>query len=194
MNKPQLHILIIYTNEGSLQPRHQQHILPVPVWSCRDLSLRLTILNHTREIVFIQSLRLKHKYRGITYQVELAFPFPVALVLFPYLAGWLIGSLATKCSKTPTAKIPRKNLIYCAAAVLVATLTYNIEIVESSYPVVIMVKSGSIVSVMIVGFICTRGRDHRNKLGKIKLITGALVTIGILLFCCFATDYKDGDK
>ena len=121
------------------------------------------------------------------------FEYPIALVIFPYLSGWLIGYLVKKCSRIPTTIIPRKNLVYCAGAVVTATLTYNIAIVETSYPVVIMVKSCSILSVMIVGVFCTRVRDQHNKLGKNKLIVGALVTMGIILFNLFAQQ-KQGDK
>lgn len=117
----------------------------------------------------------------------------MALVIFPYLAGWLIGFCVKKCSKIPTTEIPRKNVVYCAGAVVIATLTYNIAIVETSYPVVIMVKSCSILSVMIVGVFCTRVRDQHNKLGKNKLIVGALVTMGIILFNLYAKP-KEGDK
>ena len=49
-----------------------------------------------------------------------------------------------------------------------------------------MVKSCSILSVIIVGVFCSRVKDKQNKLGANKLVVGALVTIGILLFNIFA--------
>lgn len=56
-----------------------------------------------------------------------------------------------------------------------------------------MVKSCSILSVIIVGVFCSRVRDQHNKLGKNKLVVGALVTLGIFLFNYFAVN-KSGDK
>lgn len=56
-------------------------------------------------------------------------------------------------------KLPKKNLFYAGLAVAVGTITYNIAIVETSYPAVIMVKSCSILSVIIVGVCCSRVRD-----------------------------------
>jgi hypothetical protein len=105
--------------------------------------------------------------------------------MFPYLSGWITGTVVQKLSGAPSVKIPTKNLIYCAGTVFTATLTYNIAIVLTSYPIVIMVKSCSILSVIIVGVFCSRVKDKQNKLGANKLVVGALVTTGILLFNLF---------
>ena len=84
--------------------------------------------------------------------------------------------------------------MYCGGAVFIATLTYNIAIVETNYPIVIMVKSCSILSVIMVGVFCSRVRDQHNKLGKSKLVVGALVTTGILLFNIFAPSNPQENK
>jgi hypothetical protein len=42
---------------------------------------------------------------------------------------------------------------------MIGTLTYNIAILETSYPVVIMFKSCSILSAIIVGVFFSRVRD-----------------------------------
>ena len=49
--------------------------------------------------------------------------------MFPYLSGWITGTVVQKLSGAPSVKIPTKNLIYCAGTVFTATLTYNIAIV-----------------------------------------------------------------
>ena len=108
-------------------------------------------------------------------------------MIFPYLSGWLIGSLIKALTKKDTVEIPMKNLFLCSGAVFTATLTYNIAIVETNYPIVIMVKSCSILSVIVVGVFYSRVRDQKNKLGRSKLVVGALVTVGILLFNLFAS-------
>lgn len=106
--------------------------------------------------------------------------------MFPYLSGWIVGSAMTWFSGEAMTEIPRKNLIYCAVTIFTATLTYNIAIVETSYPIVIMVKSCSILSVIVVGVFFSRVKDKQNKLGKNKLVVGVLVTTGILLYNVFA--------
>lgn len=83
--------------------------------------------------------------------------------------------------------------MYTAAMVCIGTLTYNIAILEISYPIVIMVKSCSILSAIIVGVCCSRVSDHRLKLGPSKLIVGGLVTLGIFLFNHYTMEDK-GEK
>jgi drug/metabolite transporter (DMT)-like permease len=80
-----------------------------------------------------------------------------------------------------------------AAAVMIGILTYNIAILENSYPVIIMFKSCSILSAIIVGVYFSRVRDQKLKLGTNKLIVGGLVTIGIVLFNFFSMEDK-GEK
>lgn len=77
--------------------------------------------------------------------------------------------------------------------VLIGTLTYNIAILFTSYPVVIMFKSCSILSAIIVGVCFSRVRDERLKLGTNKLIVGALVSLGIFLFNYWSQEDK-GEK
>lgn len=114
------------------------------------------------------------------------------LLIFPYLTGWLVGKLWA--SKTgDIVWLPRKNLMYTASMVLIGTLTYNIAILFTSYPVVIMFKSCSILSAIIVGVCFSRVRDERLKLGTNKLIVGALVSLGIFLFNYWSQEDK-GEK
>lgn len=86
------------------------------------------------------------------------FKFPIVLLIFPYLTGWLVGRVWSDCTGT-IVWLPRKNLMYSAAAVCIGTLAYNIAILQTSYPVVIMFKSCSILSAIIVGVCFSRVRD-----------------------------------
>ena len=120
------------------------------------------------------------------------FKYPIVLLIFPYLTGWLVGSLWAK--KTgEVVELPRKNLMYTAAMVMVGTLTYNIAILFTSYPVVIMFKSCSILSAIIVGVCFSRVRDEKLKLGTNKLIVGGLVSVGIFLFNYYSLE-DQGEK
>lgn len=83
-------------------------------------------------------------------------------------------------------RVPRKNLIYCASAVCIGIFSYNQAMLDISYPIVIMVKSCSVLSAIIVGVFFSRVRDSHLKLGVNKLIVGALVTTGIMLFNFFS--------
>jgi hypothetical protein len=102
--------------------------------------------------------RLKRPYPSrFTGELD-DFKFPIILLIFTYLTGWLVGNLWAR-NTGEIIKLPRKNLIYSAAAVMIGTLTYNIAILETSYPVVIMFKSCSILSAIIVGVFFSRVRD-----------------------------------
>lgn len=109
--------------------------------------------------------------------------------MFPYLSGWVIGSITTCFSSKEPVKIPAKNLLYCSVTIFIAVLSYNTAIVETSYPIVIMVRSCSILSVAIVGVFFSRVKDTQNKLGKNKLVVGILVTMGILVYNVFGDSH-----
>lgn len=120
------------------------------------------------------------------------FRYPIVLLIFPYLTGWLVGKLwASKTGEIVW--LPRKNLMMTAAMVLIGTLTYNIAILFTSYPVVIMFKSCSILSAIIVGVCFSRVRDEKLKLGTNKLIVGGLVSVGIFFFNYYSMEDK-GEK
>ncbi len=51
-----------------------------------------------------------------------------------------------------------------------------------SFPLTIMVKSCNILSVILVGVLCSRVTDKKLKLGKKKIIIAIVVSIGIVMF------------
>lgn len=63
--------------------------------------------------------------------------------------------------------------------------TYNQAVRYASFPAVVMVKSCSLLSVILVGVFCSRVKDKSLKLGKSKMWIGLIVTIGIILFNYF---------
>ena len=64
-------------------------------------------------------------------------------------------------------------------------MTNNYAMILVSYPIVIMFKSCNILSVILVGVLCSRVTDSKLKLGSKKLIVAILVSIGIILFKVF---------
>lgn len=78
--------------------------------------------------------------------------------------------------------IPKQNLFFSAALVLGSGVSLTAAIYITDYPMVMMVKSCNILSVLLVGIFCSRVKDKNQKLGKKKLITGVFITVGILLY------------
>jgi hypothetical protein len=54
-----------------------------------------------------------------------------------------------------------------------------------SFPLTIMVKSCNILSVILVGVMCSRVTDRQLKLGPKKIVVAIIVSIGILMFRFF---------
>jgi hypothetical protein len=72
--------------------------------------------------------------------------------------------------------------------------TYNKAVITASFPAVVMVKSCSLLSVILVGIFCSRVKDKELKLGKSKVWIGGVVTIGIVLFNYFKVAEGGVDK
>jgi hypothetical protein len=66
--------------------------------------------------------------------------------------------------------------------VAISTLTYTYAIYLTNFPVVMMFKSCNILSVILVGVLCSRVKDKKLHLGTKKIIVGVLVTAGIIMF------------
>lgn len=78
--------------------------------------------------------------------------------------------------------IPGKKAVLCAITVIISTLTYTYAIYLTNYPIVMMFKSCNILSVILVGVLCSRVTDKKLKLGVKKIAIGMLITLGIVLF------------
>lgn len=68
--------------------------------------------------------------------------------------------------------------------------TYNQAVVYASFPAVVMAKSCSLLSVIIVGVFFSRVRDSKLKLTRSKLLIGLVATAGIILFNFFKKQEK----
>ncbi len=73
----------------------------------------------------------------------------------------------------------------CAFVSLLGALTFNYAIIWTSYPIVVTAKSCNLLSVILVGTLCSRVSDKKLKLSPQKIIVGITVSIGIILFKFF---------
>ena len=89
--------------------------------------------------------------------------------------------------------MPAPNLIACAIMVCISTHTYMLAIYLTNFPIVMLVKSCNIVSVVVVGVFCSRVRDKSLALGPKKIVVAALISIGIVLYN-FGGDAKHQEK
>ena len=124
------------------------------------------------------------------------FTSTISLVLFPHLVTYFFGTLYNK-HKIPSEKktyIPAKNSMLCAFFVLLGGVTFNYAIKWTSYPIVITAKSCNILSVILVGTLCSRVTDKKLKLSPSKIITGIVVSIGILLFKFYDPETKSNGE
>lgn len=79
-------------------------------------------------------------------------------------------------------KIPHKNAALTGLAATSAAFCSLMAIRYTSYPVVIMMESSSVLPVIFVAVFCTRVTDRNLKLGPKKIIVALLMASGILLF------------
>jgi hypothetical protein len=81
--------------------------------------------------------------------------------------------------------MPFKNLAICGFIIFFSSITNTEAIYMVSFPLTIMVKSCNIMSVILVGVLCSRVTDKQLKLGGKKILVAIVVTIGILMFRIF---------
>lgn len=73
----------------------------------------------------------------------------------------------------------------CSAVININMLTYNKAIQGASFPAVVMVKSCSMLSVIMVALFCSRVKDVSLMLSRNKLWVGLIVSVGIFVFNYF---------
>jgi hypothetical protein len=117
-------------------------------------------------------------------------------LIFPCGATWIIGSIVNYFQIPPEEKthIPSKNSAICAATVSISTLTYTYAIYLTNFPVVMMFKSCNLISVILVGVLCSRVKDKKVKLATKKIIVGVVITIGIIMFKIFDPESKKTEQ
>jgi drug/metabolite transporter (DMT)-like permease len=143
----------------------------------------------------IHESMLKSKYLSIDGG-EHNFTWPSGFLIFPCGVTWIIGEIVNRFqipSKERT-DIPAAKAAICAVTVAISTLTYTYAIYLTNFPVVMMFKSCNILSVILVGVLCSRVKDKKLKLGTKKIVVGVLVTIGIVMFKAYDPESAKKDE
>lgn len=109
---------------------------------------------------------------------------------------WIIGSIVNHFTikESERTNIPNKNSAICAITVSISTLTYTYAIYMTNFPVVMMFKSCNLISVILVGVLCSRVKDKKLSLATKKIVIGVLITIGIVMFKAFDPSSKKEEK
>jgi solute carrier family 35 (UDP-galactose transporter), member B1 len=132
---------------------------------------------------------LKHEYVSDEEGRKEQFNFPIMFTIFPQLVcaviGWSIRLFMRKYQGVEPVAIPVKNAALCSLVININMWTYNKAIQAASFPAVVMVKSCSMLSVIIVALFCSRVKEKELKLPLSKLWVGVIVSLGIFLFNFF---------
>lgn len=157
-------------------------MFPAPHWYRWYLRLLLDRWVSYRKNVTLKLFRLKQPY-DIKNEVEyVLFDNPVSMIWAQSLFAWILGFIVNTFFYKEHTKMPVSNLIACAIVVIVSTHTYILAIYITNFPIVMMVKSCNIISVVFVGIFCSRVRDKGLQLGRTKMIVAIFITIGIIMY------------
>lgn len=99
-----------------------------------------------------------------------------------------------RCRGEEWVAVPWSKALLCGLVVNFNMWTNNKAVVLASFPAVIMVKSCGLLSVILVGVFCSRVKDKNLKLTPDKLVIGAVVTVGILMFNYFQGGGSEADR
>lgn len=81
--------------------------------------------------------------------------------------------------------LPWQRCVPISAIINVNMFTYNQAVIYASFPAVVMAKSCSLLSVIIIGVFFSQVKDSKLKLTHKKLVIGIVATIGIIMFNFF---------
>jgi multisubunit Na+/H+ antiporter MnhB subunit len=86
--------------------------------------------------------------------------------------------------------IPWYHGLKCGSAVVLITIAYSYAIKFTNFPVVMMIRSCSLLSVVIVGVLFTGVSDTSLKLGSRKIVVAVVVTLGMIIFKVYDPNQK----
>lgn len=120
------------------------------------------------------------------------FEYPEALLMSTSLFAYLFACVYNHFTYPPEQRkcIPWWRGLKCGAAVCTSNLAYNHAIVLTNFPVVMMVRSCGVLSVVLVGVLFTGVKDTRLKLGSRKILIAAVATVGMIIFKVFDPNVK----
>ena len=90
--------------------------------------------------------------------------------------------------------MPINHGIKCAGANFAYTIFYLYAIKLINYPVVMMIRSCSLLSVVLVGVLFSGVTDTSLKLGGKKIIIALIATFGIVIFKVYDPNQRTDEK
>lgn len=114
-------------------------------------------------------------------------------LMFVGFFSYLFGSLYNIAvySHQERVNIPWKHGAKCGAAVVMITVAYSYAIKFTNFPVVMMMRSCGLLSVVVVGVMFTGVSDTALKLGRRKIIVALVVTLGMIIFKVYDPNQKE---
>jgi hypothetical protein len=124
------------------------------------------------------------------------FDYPESQIIFVGVVTYIIGSLYNlmQYSSEVRNNIPWIHGLKCGTAVTSSTIAYSYAIYLTNFPVVMMIRSCGILSVVLVGVLFTGVEDTALKLGKKKIFIAIIATIGIIVFKAFDPNDSKNSK
>ena len=110
---------------------------------------------------------------------------------FSYILGEIYNRYTLE--KKDLISIPWYHGAKCGGAVVLITLCYSYAIKFTNFPVVMMIRSCSLLSVVIVGVLFTGVSDTSLRLGGRKIVVAGAVTVGMIIFKVFDPNQKEDD-
>lgn len=102
----------------------------------------------------------------------------------------LLGKILITFSRE-SVDIPWKKCALSGTVINLCIITYNNAVMYASFPAVVMAKSCSLLSVIVVGVFFSQVRDQELKLSRNKIFIGLVATTGIIIFNYFKHNEKD---
>ena len=114
------------------------------------------------------------------------YVYPLSFVIYTSLFCWILGELMQRGS--PPKETDRAFEKECMKVGLIKTfsiLLFYVSFYILAYPIVIMLKSSSLIFTVAIGIFCSKVEGHHLKLGRSKIIIAISIATGILLYNCF---------
>ena len=110
---------------------------------------------------------LKHQYKSFeSDKASATFSYPIIFLVVPHLFGFVIAK-SFNSFKKETPHVPKFDLLKISVTVMISGLTFNAAILYLEFPIVVLIKSCNILSVILVGVFCSRVKPNTNqRLGK----------------------------
>ncbi len=127
------------------------------------------------------------KYQSTKDQGWEYFRITSGFIMIERAINWILGIVYQELtlSKKDRVKIPTNNSASAGFLIYVSSIAQTESMYLVSYPLIIMTKSFSLLSVILVGLFCSRVRSKELKLSNQKIIIALIVAIGIIMFRVF---------